>query len=262
MNQDALENYFGCIRSCCHSSCVIPTHFRAAYVTTFVNNLSSAHSIKSNCEPDVSVPLLTEVHRIFLNYDIVEDVDDSDHSDAEEDDQLIFDPLHNFSNTKIKESSNEAVSNICDSLLKTIKCKNCRKMLETSSILNDHDILDVPKHPSGIFNNNFKKILSGISDVLPTICAEKFLKRKLLQELDKIEIDKMGCFKHCDEVETKFKEQTAVSQIVAFTKNVNDLLSGKKNTLTHQANCVEQLAFQFNQKKKNIGKHSDIFKKN
>lgn len=262
MNQDALENFFGCLRSCQHSKSLIATHFRAAYGTTFIKNLSSAHSIKSNCEPDTSKALLTDLNKFFLNYDVVKETDsNSDESDTDDDDNTgVFDPLFIFSNNEIDFINNEAIadvsSSVCDKMLKITECINCRKTLETSSNPND----DTLKQPSDTFKNNFKKLVGGINDVLPNICVEKFLRKKLLEQLDKIEIDKMGCIKHQNIVESKFKEQTAFYGIVTFTKNVNNLLNGKNTELPPNYNSLEELAYIFNQKKKHIGKHSDIFK--
>lgn len=267
MNQDALENFFGCVRSCQNSSSLISVHFRAAYGTTFIKNLSSAHSIKCNCEPDSSTPLLTDLNKFFLNYnnDVNETDINSHDSDSDDDDvAIVFDPLHTFSNNEISFINNEALSNVsssvCDKMLKITKCLNCRKTLETPLNPNDHYDSDTPKHPSDIFKDNFKKLVCGMNDVLPNICVEKCLRRKLVEQLDKIEIHKMGCIKHHEIVESNFKEQTAFYGIVTFTKNINDLLSGKNIILPPDFNHLEELAYIFNQKKKHIGKHSDIFK--
>lgn len=267
MNQDALENFFGCVRSCCqNTSSLIATHYRSAYVTMFINNLSSAHSIKSNCEPDMSSPLLTKVHRFFLNYNIAEEANGADPNESFDDD-IIFDPLHNFCHSDVSLINNEDLSNessiICDKMLKITKCASCRKTLETPLSNNEKDntnVHDTPKRPSDIFNINYKLIVSGINDVLPDICAEKCLKSKLLEQLDKIEILKIGCSKHYEELASKFKEQTASNEIFTFTKNINDLLSGRNKTLPTSFNDVQELAYIFYQKKKRIGKHSDIFK--
>lgn len=272
MNQDALENFFGCVRSCCqNSSSLIATHFRAAYATTFIKNLSSAHSMKSNCEPDISKPLLSDMNSFYLNYNNVVkenglNANDSHIDDNNDNDTVTFDPLHNFSDTEVNFISNEAISNVsgsvCDKMLKITKCVDCRKTLETSLTLNDQCNSDTPEHPSHIFKNNFKKLVGGINDVLPEICAEKSLKKVLLEQLNKIEIQRMGCSQHYDVVESNFKEQTAFYGIVTFTKNINDLLSGKNKTLPPKYNNIEKLAYIFNKKKKNIGKHSDILKPN
>ena len=70
----------------------------------------------------------------------------------------------------------------------------------------------------------------------------------------------MKCVNHHEIVQLKFKEQTAFYGIVTFTKNINDLLSGKNKTLPPNFNYLEELAFIYKTTKKEIGKYSDIFK--
>lgn len=233
MNQDGLENFFGCVRSRCqNSSSLIATHFRAAYATTFVTNFSSVHSMKSNCEPDISTPLLTKAHHFYLKYNDVAQRNNSNSDDSldnsMDDDNDVFDPLHNFTDNEFNVITNEAISNVsssvCDKMLKIIKCKNCRETLETS-VINDNvnfDELDTPKHPSDTFKINFRKLICGVNDVLPDICAQKCLRKKLLEQLSKIEIQNIGCSEHHEEVAKNLKEQTAFYGIVTFTKNINN----------------------------------------
>lgn len=244
-------------------------HFRAAYGTTFIKNLTSAHSIKSNCEADTSTPLISNLRNFFLNYNIVDSVDlNENDSDDEEDDERCsddtFDPLHNFSVADVNFISSEAIANacgsICEKMLKITKCINCRKTLEMPWQKSDKSVSETLKQPSDILKNNFRKLVHGINDVLPNICVEKCLKRKLLEQLEKIEIDAIGCEEHNEVVGSNFKKQTALYGIVTFTKNVNDLLSGKIKTLPPNYNYLEELAHIFYKKKKRIGKQSDIFK--
>ncbi|XP_045496719.1 uncharacterized protein LOC123695064 [Colias croceus] len=69
-NQDALENFFGAIRA--HGcSNIMPTSsaFEAAYKTLLVNNISSSHSVGSNCEKDDSVCLQSLKHFLMKPVD-------------------------------------------------------------------------------------------------------------------------------------------------------------------------------------------------
>lgn len=59
MNQDALENFFGSIRSVSsNSKAPVPSQFRTGYTTLILNNLTSKHSVGGNCEEDDNTPLL------------------------------------------------------------------------------------------------------------------------------------------------------------------------------------------------------------
>lgn len=272
LNQDGLENFFGCVRSQCHnSSSLIVPHFRSAYASTFVTNANSVHSMKSNCEADIYTPLLTNVHRFFLDYISSEqknDLNDSNSTDLSDDENEpeFFDPLHNFNEKEITAINDEAASNdaslVCDKMMKMVKCKKCRKTIESKSPNQNYDELDAPKKPSDVFQSNFRILICGINDILPDICTEKLLRHKLMQQLDKIEIESIGCSEHCEYVTSKLIEQTAFYGIVSFTKNINDLLSGKNTTPPHVDSYLERLAYTFKQKNKGIGKHSEKSKSN
>lgn len=83
--------------------------------------------------------------------------------------------------------------------------------------------------------------------------------RKRLVELIRLEvIEIMGCSEHQQKVEETFKEQTVVFGIFNFCKNVNDLLSGKTKHIAPNCNFVEQMAFDFKLKNKDIGKYGTL----
>lgn len=279
MNQDGLENFFGCLRSCCqNSSSLIAIHFRSAYVTTFVNNLASAHSIKSNCEQDLSQPLLTDMHEFFLNDKrCKKDTDENDDNfnlkfSKNDGYEYDYDPISiniKFSDMEVNSIYDETLSNaasiVCDKVLKATICRKCRETLETTTsqgqeIKSDHQ--NTINHPSDLFIKNYIHLANAIDIILPEICEQKFLKKKLREYIDddNIDIDRMGCSKHHEEVEVKFKECCLIYLIISFCKKINDHLSGKNLILARNANIIETSAHKFFQKKKHIGKYSEIFK--
>lgn len=219
--------------------------------------MNFTHSIKSNCEEDESTPLLTNLKNFFLNCDISNETasDDSD-DDDDESETALFDPLHIFSNTDDDFITDEAIANagssLCDKLLKSIKCTNCRETLEADEEYGRKTL----KRPSDAFTQNFKKVLNRVSDLLPDACTEKFLKRKIVDQLKDIDIDVLGCADHHTFIEEKFKELVVHYGVVTFTKSINDLLRGKTKVLPPNYNYLEELAFIYNQKRK-IGKYSD-----
>ena len=67
INQDALENLFGDIRSCGRRDVnPTPKSFISAFKTCLVQNASSKHSPLANCEEDFSACLLTDFQELFL----------------------------------------------------------------------------------------------------------------------------------------------------------------------------------------------------
>ncbi|XP_024874994.1 uncharacterized protein LOC112456393 isoform X2 [Temnothorax curvispinosus] len=137
VNQDPLENFFGCIRSTggrdINPTC---TNFCGAYKVLLINNLSSRHSIGQNCEN------ICDGHLLFSLKDFI--------SEAHEDDAK-FDEVEEDECAHIVESSSEEINeNRCNlqdrsvyNILKNnllIKasfkhCAACRATITDSAIL-------------------------------------------------------------------------------------------------------------------------------
>ncbi|KAJ6603636.1 hypothetical protein Bhyg_15484 [Pseudolycoriella hygida] len=224
ISQDALENSFGCVRYTKPS--LNASLFRAAYGTAFVKNLNSTHSIKSNCEPDTSTTLLTDLKNFFLNYDnILNETASNDSGDDDDDtESAVFDPLHIFTNKDVDFITNETTSNaasaVCDKFLKIVKCANCQETIKNEEYGNG-----MLKRQYDVFNKNFSKLLNMVNPLLPDVCTEKLLRKNLSDKLNEIDIDVIGCSDHHDVLEAKLKEQVAMYSIVNFTKNINNLLN-------------------------------------
>ncbi|KAG4078324.1 hypothetical protein HA402_013034 [Bradysia odoriphaga] len=287
MNQDCLENFFGNIRSCCHNAkSLIVTHFRSAFTTVFMTN-TIAHSVKSNCEPDIATPLLTDINHLLKNnmnqmqdrksatenshktpnnndilcfqnsqpdYSSSLDFENND-VDWQNIDPIIFDP--EFSDKELSAIDEQAIfdlsKTVFDKLLKSTLCDECLPFLETSS----NESLS---EPSDVFTLNFRKIISNIEESLEFICAESGLKRKVINSLQSVKLDKMGCNDHFGHVEKNFKEYSTVFGIILFCIKVNNILNRKNKDFSQNFNLVEKLAFNF-RKKKRIGKYSEKFDK-
>lgn len=192
MNQDGLENFFGCLRSCCqNASSLIATHFRSAYATTFVNNLVSPHSIKSNCEPDLSKPVLSDMHELFLNDKNCKENEHNDNEKEKQDDRNVnsnlncskedgyeydYDPIAvniKFSDNEINsiyvETLSYASNIVCSKVLQATKCRKCRKTIEKT------DIQNTVNCPSDLFIKNFTNVFNATNVILPEICEQKFI---------------------------------------------------------------------------------------
>ncbi|KAK9710416.1 Transposase protein [Popillia japonica] len=100
LNQDPLENFFGCIRS--HGVRNITTtvaSFISSYKSLIVNNFASPHSPGANCEEDNSDDALDSLKNFI--YKIQEDTTDID-TIEEEDDHFAFTTIY-----KIQEDTTD-----------------------------------------------------------------------------------------------------------------------------------------------------------
>lgn len=258
-----------------------------------INNVTGTNSLHTNCEQDNSTSILENIHEFIVdcNKEVSKDMMDTDeiiafdpnyHSGFDQeyldiDDMIVFDPepdvemiftesnvvskredaddlimfdpdFQNDTNNYFEnESFARASSVICRKLIKITHCEECKNILhdtETSLI------------------ENCTKILRGLSQVIPHICSEQSIKKKLLASIESIKVDTLGCPDHFLQVTQKFKEMSADDSILSFCYDINSYLSGKTTVLTLNHNPIQKLAFhQFDQKRKKrkIGKYSDIF---
>lgn len=228
-----------------------------------VNNFSSGTSISSNCEKDVSTPLLNDVHEMFLNAKEkpVKNIEDETQNyggtiifkDTEAeiqiyDDLIIFDP--EIAKVDWSDVEDEAISYIacavCRKLLEKTKCSKCIDNLQTSAL-----------KPSQTFMQTFKILFNVASQIIPDLCSEKLLKIKLISQFNNEMCDEIGCDEHKEHVTKQMKEYVAYYAIVDFCKKINSLLSGKIKEIPVESNHMVKLALDFRAKGKHIGKHSD-----
>lgn len=259
-----------------------------------INNITGSNSLRSNCEPDSSASILSNIHEFILDRDKEEFVDmdtddlvvynpmyesgsdeetygvkdfivyNSDSSDVEMDlanskviskindvnELIVFDPefedvqLNFFEESYFSQSS----SVICQKLKKLTKfslCDGCK-----TSFITDESILML----------HCKKVLCFLFDVIPHLCLEMNLKKKLLAKISLLAT--IGCPDHELEIDQKIKELCVDHTINSFIHNINQFLSGKIDILPEKCNIIQKLAFaKYDQrrKKKKIGKHSDLF---
>lgn len=171
MTQDALENFFGGIRSVIYSPTV--REFRGAYGTSMVNNLCLRHSIYSNCEADNGSPLLKNLNLLLSstqlpNGSIVGGIS------IQKDDRAFNDATKSDDCENLPFVTNEALDyvagDICKKLLKNINCAGCRNKIEVESA-----------YPTESFVKCFKKLMIHGERELPTMCMENKLKQRFGQ---------------------------------------------------------------------------------
>lgn len=173
-------------------------------------------------------------------------------------DAIVFDPL--FGEQELNFIESESISNtsssICRKLMEVTSCDDCRVSLQEPNLqLHELDII----LPSRAFKSHFEKIFCALNVAIPHFCSETFVKKKIISQIQSIEVDSIGCKEHCNEMAIKLKDLTANYALLAFCNNINNTLSGKISILPPRYDHIQEKAFIFRQKKKRIGNHSDIF---
>lgn len=283
MNQDGLENFFGCIKSCCQApNSPIATEYRTAYGTTIINNINSSSSKGSNCEPDSCVPLLNNVDEYIFNYvsepkqsqpkDSLpkENITETYEIEAEDDvmNSIIFDPQISESDLNFVEDEAMVLTSslICKKVLETTNCESCISNLQAPSLQDDHTIINssesidqLVSFPSVIFMRTLKQVLPIVYELIPHVCTQIKVRDQILHFLKDIDIESIGCPDHNIEIVDKIKVCSVKYALMSYCKNINELLRGKIPILPDNFDCIQGLAHEYYMKNKRIGKHSDIF---
>lgn len=261
MNQDGLENFFGNVRSNCQvKKQPMAFQFRSAFTNLIVTNLTAKHSIRSNCQDDKGFALLQNVIDMY-------DMDCEESEDEFEDDEDILEL--GIDNEEITPNflADEALvlesANACRDVLVTSKCDACKNTLEAYCPLTQHGILkkceitsDAEKrtftYPTVLFMSNFKLLFKKVQILLPFICDEKFLSRKLITSLDSSALAGLGCSEHSEYISQKIKKITVKLAIDMFRKEINLILRKKIVEPFENQHDIYNKAFKA---QKHVGKH-------
>lgn len=258
-----------CIKSCnsIATKAIIP-QYKTGYATMMVNNLTSANSISSNCEKDFSIPLLDNLHDFLLEYKDKEPANQNAENDPSDIIEFVFPDVVEL-NVVEDDALSYVCSVICRKMLQVTDCEQCVNKIQSKPLLKSPDLFSINddcdtthKRPSENFILNFKTLFCAINEILPHLCSEKFLKTKILNHINNINIEFVGCLTHNAEMVLKLKQYSVHYAIMSFCKNINSTLAKKITAIPSNANHIQKLAIEFRKKRKGIGRYSDLFDKN
>lgn len=202
LNQDVLENFFGQIRDNGHRN-VNPTpfQFQASFKILLTTNLTSRHSISSNCqknEDDESLALLKmyQLNEKQLNMQEEDKVVDCSAPVIPEESINIFVDAHNIITLIIKHKS----------------------------VMNCHQCVDMVKH--NVTLECIKRALDIAKLRFPIFCHNMNVKKELKAILMK-EIFS-SCMFHCSTVTNVIADITATRFIVQWCALINAVFNGKR----------------------------------
>lgn len=232
LNQDALENFFGAIRSNGYRN-TNPTvdTFESAFATLLVNNLSSIHTPATNCENDYAAALhsflIPEENKMEVTHHEVDfnDIITTLTPVSEKNDPKIMAPLIYVSGYIVKKTKQRIYKN----------CYQCKSFMETSSC---HEYIQHREYVGRGWlcnpSENIIKTISSIQELTDTIVRKK-IDTKLLKEYIKtislinINFDYVQCSQHAEKLKDMILNFTIKFLIRIYCKNLNNILCGKKN---------------------------------
>jgi hypothetical protein len=233
LNQDALENFFGCIRSHgvrnVNPTC---TSFRTSFKSLIINNFVSPHSPGANCEEDVSMGALDSL-KTFIS----PNVDDPYGMERLFPIQEISEDEFQFgivTNEVTIELEHYLSGYICKRILRSIGvCKTCRTILLSPDDCVEHSLINIRDYgqrsllrPRTKFATLFNLCYQVAHYYLVKCATKKNIKATLLSFVrGKIHLTYPQCPKH-DYLNLFYKNFCNLF-IFTYIKNVNDILTGK-----------------------------------
>ncbi|CAG9783931.1 unnamed protein product [Diatraea saccharalis] len=230
-NQDPLENFFGSIRSYGARNIAPNTVcFEGAYKALMVNNMSSPHSKRANCEEDSNECLQN------LNFYLKEKIDCTPVASENINYNLNLEAYAQLNENDAGQSNYVCGWVITKCLKKIIKkCENCRKnILEKNNNINNNFIRRKEYcnkrwlcYPNAEMEKYFKSIQNIAVSVLKKNVSKNNIKRSILLYEDLLIECPFRCHIHKVELKSYFVDITLNVILHSWTRSVNRILSGK-----------------------------------
>lgn len=237
-NQDPIENFFGNIRSLGIRN-VAPNSvsFEGAYKSLLLNNFSSSHSIKANCEEDIATFLQS------LNFFLDWEPEESNGENELPNQIPISEQLLYNNNAEIPEAGSDTRSYVCGWVLKKCltrickSCKTCRKEILADEIDNSLQLTKNKEYingkiwlvyPSKKICTYFYDIQKITIDCIKHEVGTENIKQNIILLID-ILIDNFNlkCEKHNSAFKKYFKTSVINILIYSWCRSINRILTGK-----------------------------------
>lgn len=226
LNQDPVENFFGCIRSHGIRNINPTAHsFITSFKSLIVSNFRSVHSPAANCEEDVSEGALSSLRELLCSTtDVPAPL-------------VVTCPIDNFDFANIP--TNNAVythAYIAGFLAKKIiknlgKCSLCIKDLLTNQTHEEHTLITARAYhanallkPSTMYAHLFTQMIEIGHEVLPKICIDENVKQLFRNTILKFVKPYFTCQAH--NVFDTLVNNFVLFYIHCWIVNVNKILKG------------------------------------
>lgn len=238
INQDPLENFFGCIRMAgCRNINPTCVGMRGAYKVSLINNLSSRYSVGRNCEEICNGELL------FTLEQFISDRHRENINTAEIEEECA---IPNISST-IEEQSSLSYEKTC-SIIATIK----KKILLRTPFKQCNLCQDIASKNNEFGKQIYPRMQKIINQNINNFYYQYKIKEKIRDVvLAKIDFNFIKCEQHHEALKNCIIDFLIITRINIWCKIINRMLNGKdsiinKNPIMRQA----QLKYIKSRKKK------------
>lgn len=153
-------------------------------------------SLNANCQDDQSAAPVNDVQKL------IDHKDDAKEDDDEILDAVVFDPI--FVEEDLQNVHNESISwassSVCQKLNEKLECDSCKETIETSDYGR--------ARPSLEFELKFQRLLSWVNQIIPDLCSEHEISKKILDAVSDFDCTDFGCDDHKCILATNFKKCT------------------------------------------------------
>jgi len=229
--QDALENFFGCIRNYSgRENNPSAAHFLTSFKALLVNNFMSAHSPGANCEEDQGEGALDNLHDFIMGRRL-EGV-----SSLEQNiNHNIPLPVISFRRSKISRCTITYISGfISRKMFKKIKCDECKKKISFREHNQDVDFIEARQYshskltiPGTYLSFLICQSIRRLFYLIPRVChfmnISNHLQKNLLKELN-FNLVNSACHSENDKILTKIIVRCC---LFFWCKRVNAVAKGK-----------------------------------
>lgn len=209
INQDPVENCFGQIRDNGHRN-INPSayQFGTSFVTLIATNLTSRHSLSSNCEDDnggSSLALLKMFHAAEI-------ASASEEEEKREDIDCTEAAIPNATKQNISIDAQGIINFIRDKSI--VKCEECLQQLQNDWLL-----------------QNVQQSIDKAEIRFPVFCHEIKVREKLIKLLNAETF--LTFDMHCPNLKSILIDKIAHQFILQWCKFVNGILSGKVQHISY-----------------------------
>lgn len=250
-NQDPIENSFGAIRSLGYRSNNPSTQkFSSAYKTLMLNNLTTTHSVGSNCEEDLSEGTLASYQILFSNSSD-DNTENQNHMPRVADGLVKSKTVCTPDLSYLKLQTQNYVAGFIIKKLNQILFKNCKICLSqicTNNISKPHEITMAREYNKQLNlkypNLTFCHLIQGITDLifaqLPSICHRLDYKTILMSKIqEQFNLEIISCPVHSSDFKTKILNYSIKLITNHWCVEINRILNGKKKINANEKDHIK-----------------------